>query len=188
MEFPLTLSTQLGPHLKSLRKLRGLSQVELGKLVGVGQTRIADIEAEPGLVSIDQLMRICRALGAELILRTQEKVELRGHGVAAPSGTATHSSPPVTSHDDPDHDYLATMIGQSKSKLLDAMDAVGRELHVLLTSKTPIREIPQHAIAPLADKLDMSETTLARLLLATISRLDATNGTVLNRSPSKGSW
>ncbi len=69
MDFPLHFSDQLREHLRALRKARGLTQAELGRLLGLGQARIAEIEANPGVVGLDQLMRLLSALDASLVLR-----------------------------------------------------------------------------------------------------------------------
>jgi HTH-type transcriptional regulator/antitoxin HipB len=71
MDFPLHLTRQLREHLRSLRKARGLTQAGLGRLLGVGQARIAEIESNPGAVSVDQLMRLVSALQATLVLRDE---------------------------------------------------------------------------------------------------------------------
>lgn len=68
MDFPLHLSSQLREHLRALRKARGLTQAALGELLGVRQARIAEIEANPGAVSVDQLMKLLSALRASLVL------------------------------------------------------------------------------------------------------------------------
>ena len=61
-------SAQLSAHLKSLRKARGLTQAALGQLIGVKQVRMAEIEANPGVVSVDQLLAILHALDARLAI------------------------------------------------------------------------------------------------------------------------
>ena len=63
-------SAQLTAHLRSLRKSRSLTQQQLGRLVGMDQTRIAKIESNPGLVSVDRLLRILTALGAQFVLES----------------------------------------------------------------------------------------------------------------------
>jgi len=60
---------QLSAHLKSLRQAKGLSQTELGKLLGVGQVRIADIEKNPGAISVEQLIKILQLLDTRLVLQ-----------------------------------------------------------------------------------------------------------------------
>lgn len=69
MDYPLRLSSQLKPHLKALRQQRGLTQAELGRRLGLSQVRIAEIEANPGVVSVDQLLRIIGELGGLLVVR-----------------------------------------------------------------------------------------------------------------------
>jgi HTH-type transcriptional regulator/antitoxin HipB len=67
---PLWLQTpaQLSAQLRSLRKARGLTQADLGKLVALDQTRIAKIERDPRLVSLGQLMQILAALRVRVLL------------------------------------------------------------------------------------------------------------------------
>jgi HTH-type transcriptional regulator/antitoxin HipB len=67
--FPISFPTQLRQHLRALRKQRGLTQAQLGALMGVSQARIAEIEAKPGLVNSEQLMKLLAILGATLMLR-----------------------------------------------------------------------------------------------------------------------
>jgi len=69
VDFSVKFSSQLKEQLRSLRKARGLSQSDLGGLVGVNQRRIADIESNPGAVGFDQIMKILSALGAEILIR-----------------------------------------------------------------------------------------------------------------------
>jgi len=69
MDYPLRFVDQLRPHLKALRKQRGLTQAQAGALIGVSQARVAEIEANPGAVSFEQLMKLLSALGASFCLR-----------------------------------------------------------------------------------------------------------------------
>ena len=52
MDFPLATVAQFTDHLRALRKARGMTQADLGRLIGVSQSRIADIERDPGSVSV----------------------------------------------------------------------------------------------------------------------------------------
>lgn len=72
MSFPIRITDQLTPHLRALRKARGLTQAQLGELLGVKQARIAEIESNPGTVSLEQLTRVLAALGATLHLHAAE--------------------------------------------------------------------------------------------------------------------
>ena len=71
MDYAIHLPTQLREHLRALRKQRGLTQAALGRLLGVGQARVAEIENNPGVVSVDQLMRVLSALQTSLVLRDE---------------------------------------------------------------------------------------------------------------------
>jgi HTH-type transcriptional regulator/antitoxin HipB len=82
MDYSLLNSAQLSAHLKSLRKAKGWSQAQLGRHLGLGQVRIADIEKNPGVVSMDQLLQIMHALDARL------QVKLARDDADAPSSTS----------------------------------------------------------------------------------------------------
>jgi HTH-type transcriptional regulator / antitoxin HipB len=68
-DLTLQLPSQLGPHLRSLRRARKMTQRDLAARLGVTQARIAAIEANPAAVSIGQLMTILAALGVDIALR-----------------------------------------------------------------------------------------------------------------------
>lgn len=77
MDYPIALPAQLKQHLRSLRKARGMTQAQLARLLGVVQSRVADIEANPGAVSVEQLMRILSVLNAQAMIRdTQPAVDV----------------------------------------------------------------------------------------------------------------
>ena len=86
--FSVQTSAQLSVHLKSLRKARGLTQTALGQRVGVKQVRIADIEKDPGAVSLDQLLQVLHALDARLLLADTQR-----YASAAPSPAPQVNSP-----------------------------------------------------------------------------------------------
>ena len=69
MDYPIQSPGQLSAHLRSLRKSRGLNQVQLGAALGVGQTRIARIERDPTAVSVEQFLVLLGALGVQMVLR-----------------------------------------------------------------------------------------------------------------------
>ena len=72
MEYLLQTPAQLARHLPSLRNARHLTQAQLGILVGLDQTRIAKIEADPRRVSVGQLFKILSALGVQVLLLSNE--------------------------------------------------------------------------------------------------------------------
>ena len=72
MDYPIQSPGQLSAHLRSLRKARGLNQVQLGAALGVGQTRIARIERDPTTVSVEQFLTLLGALGVQMVLRAND--------------------------------------------------------------------------------------------------------------------
>ncbi len=69
MDYPVKFTDQLKQHLRALRRARGMTQTELASRMGVGQSRIADIEANPGAISADQLLKLLSVLEIQLVLR-----------------------------------------------------------------------------------------------------------------------
>lgn len=63
---------QLSVHLRALRKAKGLSQVQLGALLGLGQTRIARIEKDPASISVAQLLKVLATLDVRISLNSNE--------------------------------------------------------------------------------------------------------------------
>lgn len=72
--YPIQFATQLRHHLRAFRKKRGLTQAQLGALIGVSQGRIAEIEANPGLVSFDQLMQLLSILDVNIVLSEMSSI------------------------------------------------------------------------------------------------------------------
>ena len=69
MDVPVFTVDQFSAHLRAFRRARGLTQAGLGALIGVKQARIADIEADPGAVSVAQMHQLLTLMGAQLVLR-----------------------------------------------------------------------------------------------------------------------
>ena len=69
MDYLLQTPAQLASHLRSLRKARHLTQAQLGRLVGLDQTRIAKIERDPRVISVGQLLKILNVLGVQIALQ-----------------------------------------------------------------------------------------------------------------------
>ncbi len=97
MDYPVQLSSQLQQLLKSLRKSRQMTQAELARGLGVVQSRIADIERDPGAVSVEQLLQVLAMLGAQMVVRetateasvTKPSIDLEAHAQAIAAATAT---------------------------------------------------------------------------------------------------
>jgi len=88
MDYPIQSPGQLSAHLRSLRKSRGLNQVQLGAVLGVGQTRIARIESDPTAVSVEQFLALLGALGVQMVLRPNGP----GSVADAPTGASSPTS------------------------------------------------------------------------------------------------
>ena len=129
MDFPIHLTSQLREHLRALRKARGLTQAALGRLLGVGQARVAEIESNPGVVSVDQLMKVLSALRASMVLREGaiEATAERALAVASPPSPPASKSRKLAKH---------TSTGK-----------VGRQAAPVLASRTKAKS-PSAAPAP----------------------------------------
>jgi HTH-type transcriptional regulator/antitoxin HipB len=73
MDYLISISDQFAPQLRSLRKVRQLSQADLALKLGVSQSRIAAIERNPAAVSAGQLLEILKVLGVDLVLRDADE-------------------------------------------------------------------------------------------------------------------
>jgi HTH-type transcriptional regulator/antitoxin HipB len=78
--YPVDTPQQLKTILRSLRESRGLTQTQLGEMLGVSQKRIARIEAAPHVTAYDQIAHIVSILGCRLSIEEPPK-----HRVAEPS-------------------------------------------------------------------------------------------------------
>ncbi|CAN5622143.1 hypothetical protein BH09PSE5_BH09PSE5_10560 [soil metagenome] len=102
MDYPFQLSGQLQQLLKSLRKSRNLTQAELAQRLGVVQSRIADIERDPGAVSVEQLLQVLAILGAQMVVRdtsadskaARPSIDLEAHAQSKSTATATLTTGP----------------------------------------------------------------------------------------------
>lgn len=96
MDFGVHFSEQLKQHLRALRKARGLTQARLSQKLGVGQSRVADIEANPGAMSVDQLFKVLAALDVQLVLRDkQAAVPLQALSPHEPTASDGSTKPPT---------------------------------------------------------------------------------------------
>ena len=103
MDYPVQLSSQLQQLLKSLRKSRQMTQAGLARRLGVVQSRVADIERDPGAVSVEQLLQVLAMLGAQMVVRetatetsaTKPTIDLEAHAQAKATATLTAGSKPA---------------------------------------------------------------------------------------------
>ncbi|TCV81080.1 helix-turn-helix domain-containing protein [Sulfurirhabdus autotrophica] len=69
MEYTLKFPDQLKAYLRSFRKARGLTQIELAVRLGVAQSRISAIGKNLGVLSVDNHFELLSVLNVELVLR-----------------------------------------------------------------------------------------------------------------------
>ena len=68
--FPVLSTAQLAVYLRSLRKAKGLTQAQLGTMLGVTRSRVSEIESDPSNLGFAQLQRIIHLLGARIVIDT----------------------------------------------------------------------------------------------------------------------
>jgi HTH-type transcriptional regulator/antitoxin HipB len=94
MNIGIDSAKELSAHLKALRKTHKLTQAQLGQRLGVKQTRMADIEKNPGVVSVAQLLEVLHALDARLLLVPPPVPPLSARRLpGAPPSPSSPSSP-----------------------------------------------------------------------------------------------
>jgi len=69
VDYIISISEQLAPQLRSLRRARRLGQKDLALKLGLSQSRVAAIERNPAAVSTGQLLKILKVLSVDLVLR-----------------------------------------------------------------------------------------------------------------------
>ena len=67
----------IGDKIKTLRKQKGLTQAQLGELVGVQKAQISKIEKSTANVKIVTVLKVLRALGAKLTWEVEENTSLK---------------------------------------------------------------------------------------------------------------
>lgn len=89
MDYAIQSPSQLSSHLRALRKTRGLSQAQLGALLGVGQTRVTRVERDPSAISVEQFLSVLHVLGVQMVLRAPDAQ------AALPSDSAERTAAPT---------------------------------------------------------------------------------------------
>jgi HTH-type transcriptional regulator/antitoxin HipB len=214
MDYPIKFGDQLKQQLRSLRKARGLNQTALGVRLGVTQRRIAEIEAHPGVVAVDQIIKLFSALGAELVLR-----DLSTPPPALSSPTAAAADDAQAQHEfrvslvPSARDLVAVLQGhprpapdnalselkglrpRDKARLIDALAnallVAPRLLEAHLATAARSASEPAGApVTPIHDQwataLSVSPETLRQAVSASIASRHAPVG--LGTPPSKGVW
>lgn len=61
----------LGKMIRSVRKDRNMTQEQLGKIVGVQKSQISKLESSANSATIDTIMKVFKALKAEIIFHVK---------------------------------------------------------------------------------------------------------------------
>lgn len=94
-DFPISISAQLREHLRALRKQGRLTQAQLGQRIGVSQARIAEIEANPGAVSVEQMLLLLSTLGASLHLHLETRSDPPAQQIAEQASAPYNPGPAI---------------------------------------------------------------------------------------------
>jgi HTH-type transcriptional regulator/antitoxin HipB len=68
----ITAASQVGEILQGRRKARQLPQQELATKLGISQSRLSTLEADPSGLTLDRLIALTNLLGLELVLQEKE--------------------------------------------------------------------------------------------------------------------
>lgn len=60
-------ASQVAQQLRAFRKVRGLSQAELGKRLGLSQSRVARMESAPTQISVGALLDLLAVLKVRMV-------------------------------------------------------------------------------------------------------------------------
>lgn len=80
MRTKTTSPKNLGQILRNARKMKGLSQSEAGKSVGIDQPTLSKIEQGVSNARIDTIFRLLAALDMEMIVRPRESASNLNEG------------------------------------------------------------------------------------------------------------
>lgn len=86
-----------------------MTQAGLGQLLGVGQARIAEIENNPGVISVDQLMKVLSVLRTSMVLHDDDGAASQVSGGARSRASL---APNITRQPAPQLDVKTSADGQ----------------------------------------------------------------------------
>lgn len=61
---PISNATQIGATLESRRKHLELTQTEVAEKLSLSQNRLSEVEADPGTLTVEQLLALTNVLGS----------------------------------------------------------------------------------------------------------------------------
>jgi len=69
VDYPVKNPQQLGLVLKGLRREKRLTQTAVGSRIGLKQSEISGLEANPGKVSVERLFKFLSAVELDIFIR-----------------------------------------------------------------------------------------------------------------------
>lgn len=94
MDYLVSVHSQLSQHLRAIRKSLGMTQAEMATRMGVTQSRVSDMEKNPGTVSVEHLLKLLNTLGVQLVLRKPSEL---GAVLPSLSGPPSRAGVPTSS-------------------------------------------------------------------------------------------
>ncbi len=73
MEYPVQTPAHIGAVLRGYRDKKGLTQLQLGSLVGLSQRDVSFMENHPERLKLTHLFQFLSAAGLELVVREKQK-------------------------------------------------------------------------------------------------------------------
>lgn len=172
--YPIKFVDQLRQHLRSLRKKRGLTQAQLGALLGVSQSRIAEIEANPGAVTLDKLLQLFSVLQVNIALSDTAPTETdeareRLQPSYLPQQQSTQSLPHARSetHHDLLHDQRAPYNGLLQSSASEKNSLITQTAEI--DSPTLAEQVPANPILAY-DKLSEEKKSAQKNALSELAK------------------
>lgn len=89
---PLRTEREISVLLNGLRKQQKISQKELGKRLGLQQSRVSELLANPTAMRVEQFMQILAILGMQLQAQSRDDV-FAEPTLQEPGGSLTRSKP-----------------------------------------------------------------------------------------------
>ena len=65
--------TQVGGIIRARRKARGISQDELARKVGLSQSRLSILEADPSAMTLERLIVLAKLLDLEIVIQDKAR-------------------------------------------------------------------------------------------------------------------
>lgn len=75
MQQILINGTQLGQLLATRRRANQLSQRALAAKLAISQSRLSEIETDPGTLTVDRLLDLANLLGLELVIQDRPSIQ-----------------------------------------------------------------------------------------------------------------